>query len=52
MPRLPLKALFAALAITRSSKMRPNWDRAILIFAVVLTLGLLTFYVLTKIGAF
>jgi hypothetical protein len=52
MPRLPLKALIAALTINRSRKTHLDRDRAVLIFAVLLTLGLLIFYVLTKIGAF
>jgi len=51
MPRfVGLKALFAMLTINRSRKTRPDWDRAILIFAVLLTLGLAIFYVLTKTG--
>jgi hypothetical protein len=51
MPRLPLKALFAALSINRSRKTRLDRDTAILIFAILLTLGLVIVYVLTKIGA-
>jgi hypothetical protein len=51
MPRLPLKALFAALSINRSRKTRLDRDTAILIFAILLTLGLVIFYVLTKTGA-
>ena len=51
MPRLPLKALFAALSINRSRKTRLDRDTAILIFAILLTLGLVIFYLLTKIGA-
>jgi hypothetical protein len=52
MPRfVGLKALFATLSINRSKKTRLDRDTAILIFAVLLTLGLAAFYVLTKIGA-
>jgi hypothetical protein len=51
MPRLGLKALFATFSINRSKKRRLDRDSAILIFAVLLTLGLLILYVLSKIGA-
>jgi hypothetical protein len=45
-----LKALFATLSMNRSKKTRLDRDTAILIFAVLLTLGLVIFYVLTKLG--
>jgi hypothetical protein len=50
MPRHPLKALFAALSIHRSRKTRLDRDTAILTFAILLTLGLVIVYVLTKTG--
>ena len=51
MPRfVGLKAHFATLAMNRS-KPRLDRDTSILIFAVLLTLALVIFYVLTKIGA-
>jgi hypothetical protein len=50
MPRFPLKALFATLSINRAKKTRLDRDTAILIFAVLLTLGLVAVYVLSKIG--
>lgn len=53
MPRFAgLKALFAALSINRSrKKTHLDRDAIILIFAVLLTLALVIFYVLTKIEA-
>jgi hypothetical protein len=50
MPRFSLKALFAALSINRAKKTRLDRDTAILIFEVLLTLGLVVFYVLSRIG--
>jgi predicted nucleic acid-binding Zn ribbon protein len=51
MPRfVGLKALFATLAMNRSKKRRLDRDTTILVFAVLLTLALVIFYVLTKLG--
>jgi hypothetical protein len=51
MPRfVGLRALFAILSVSRSKKTHLDWDTALLIFAVLLTLGLVIFYVLTKVA--
>jgi hypothetical protein len=52
LPRFGLKAIFAALAVSRSKKPRLDRDTVMLIFAVLLTLGLVAFYVIEKTGAF
>ena len=49
MPRFGLKALFAVLMVNRSKKPRLDRDTFMLIFAVLLTLGLVILYLLTKI---
>jgi hypothetical protein len=46
-----LKALFTMLTVNRSKKRRLDRDSAILIFAVLLTVGLVAFYVIEKTGA-
>jgi ABC-type Mn2+/Zn2+ transport system permease subunit len=49
MPRFGLKALFAVLMVNRSKRSRLRRDTIMLIFAVLLTLGLVILYLLTKI---
>ena len=51
MPRFGLKALFAVLMVNRSKKPRLDRDTFMLIFAVLLTLGLVILYLLTKIDS-
>lgn len=48
MRRLAMKALFTALAFRRAEKDRVDWDRNILIFSTVVTVGLVALYVYGK----
>ncbi len=48
MRRFALKALFTALALRRAEKERIDWDRNILIFSTVVTVGLIVLYVYGK----
>ena len=45
MRRLPLKVLFAVLALNKAEKKRLDWDRVILIFSTAVTVGLIALYV-------
>lgn len=44
-----LKALFAMLAIGKTTKKRPDWYRVILIISTSVTIGLIALYVLGKV---
>ncbi len=44
MRRLPLKALFAVLALNKTGRERLDWDRVILIFSTAVTIGLVALY--------
>jgi hypothetical protein len=48
MRRFAMKALFTALALRRAEKERIDWDRNILIFSTVVTIGLIALYVYGK----
>lgn len=48
MRRFAMKALFTALAFRRAEKERVDWDRNILIFSTVVTVGLVALYVYGK----
>ena len=45
-----LKAVFALLALSRTSNKRPNWDRVVLIFSSCVTVGLIAIYVYGKLN--
>jgi hypothetical protein len=42
-----MKALFAAFTLAKSER-RINWDRTILIFSTLVTVGLVALYILGK----
>jgi hypothetical protein len=48
MPRFGLKALFAILALNKTGRRRPDWDRVVLIFSTAVTIGLVALYVYGK----
>lgn len=48
MRRFAMKALFVALALRRAEKERIDWDRNILIFSTVVTVGLIALYIYGK----
>jgi hypothetical protein len=48
MRRLAPKALFAMLAMTKSGQKRPDWDRAILIVSLAVSIGLVALYAFGK----
>jgi hypothetical protein len=48
MRRLPLKALFAVLTLSKTGKKRLDWDRVILIFSTAVTVGLVVLYAYGK----
>lgn len=48
MRRFALKALFAALTLSRTEKKHIDWDRAILIFSTSVTIGLVALYAFGK----
>jgi hypothetical protein len=48
MRRFAFKAIFAMLTFNRAERKRPDWDRVILIFSTVVTLGLVALYVYGK----
>jgi hypothetical protein len=48
MRRFGLKALFAMLALNKTRRARPDWDRVILIFSTAVTIGLIALYVYGK----
>ncbi len=48
MRRLPMKALFTALSLSKAEKGRIDWDRRILIFSTAVTIGLIALYVWGK----
>jgi hypothetical protein len=48
MRRFAMKAVFAALNLNRAERTRINWDRVVLIFSTVVTLGLVGLYVFGK----
>jgi hypothetical protein len=43
-----LKALFALLALNKTSNKQADWDRVILIFSNAVTVGLIAIYVFGK----
>ena len=48
MRRLPMKALFTALSLYKAEGKRVNWDRRIVIFSTVVTVGLVALYFFGK----
>jgi hypothetical protein len=48
MPRFGLKALFAILALNKTGRRRPDWDRIVLIFSTAITIGLVALYAFGK----
>jgi hypothetical protein len=48
MPRFGLKALFAILALNKTGRRRPDWDRIVLIFSTAVTIGLVALYMYGK----
>jgi hypothetical protein len=48
MRRFAMKAVFTALNLNRAERTRINWDRVVLIFSTVVTLGLVGLYVFGK----
>ena len=48
MRKAGLKAVLALLALRRSGRDRPDWDRIILIFSTSVTIGLVALYLFGK----
>jgi hypothetical protein len=48
MRRFAMKAVFTALNLNRAERTRIKWDRAVLIFSTVVTLGLGVLHVFGK----
>jgi hypothetical protein len=48
MHRFAMKALFTALAFRRSKREWIDWDRNVLIFSTVVTVGLIALYIYGK----
>jgi len=48
MPKLPAKALLTLLAVNRSRRARPDWDRIVIISSIVVTIGLVALFVYGK----
>jgi len=44
MPRFGAKALLTVLALNGPHRKRPNWDRTIILFSTVVTVGLVALY--------
>ncbi|MGJ4944649.1 hypothetical protein ACQR1W_29075 [Bradyrhizobium sp. HKCCYLS1011] len=49
MRRAPLKALFALLTFSRDDETPLRWDRIVLIFSTLVTIGLAVLYVHGKV---
>jgi hypothetical protein len=48
MRRFAMKALFTALNLNRTERMRIDWDRTILLVSTIVTLGLIALYLFGK----
>lgn len=48
MRRFAMKALFTALHLNKAERRRIDWDRNILIYSTVVTIGLVALYVWGK----
>jgi hypothetical protein len=48
MRQFAMKALFAALSLNKAERDRINWDRRILIFSTLVTIGLIALYAYGK----
>ena len=48
MRRFAMKAFFAALTLNKAGRRRIDWDRSILIFSTLVTIGLIALYVVGK----
>jgi hypothetical protein len=48
MRRFAMKALFTGLALRRAKRKRIDWDRSVLIFSPVVTVGLIALYAYGK----
>ncbi len=43
-----VKAIFTILTLTKGEKTRPDWERMILIFSTIVTIGLIAIYIYAK----
>jgi len=48
MPRSGMKALLTVLALNRSSRKQPDWDRIIIAASTIVTVGLVALYAYGK----
>ena len=48
MAKFPAKALLTFLAVNRSQRERPDWDRIVTISSIVVTIGLVALFVYGK----
>ncbi|MBR0839243.1 hypothetical protein JQ607_03460 [Bradyrhizobium liaoningense] len=48
MRRFAMKALFTVLSLSRAERRRLDWDRTVLVFSTLVTLGLVALYVFGK----
>ena len=48
MPKVGMKAVLTILALNKSSRRRPDWDRIVIVASTVVTIGLIALYAYGK----